>query len=198
MHSPCAAAVVARVRGLQEVNRVARSHRYTLLPAEDGASVQPSDPVAKLQRTGSSGSGGRGQLPALGRQRPPPGLRSSLREALSDIRHVMGIATFRIIVLQVSGFLPGLSDLLSTSIAHRGCTCLQRGGSGWWFCVLQGVVGSLPWQAMVFFTMWLQLLGFSDLAASSLMAIFALGTSFGHVLGGNIGEEIVTHVPHHT
>jgi hypothetical protein len=30
----------------------------------------------------------------------------------------------------------------------------------------QGVVGSLPWQAMVFFTLWLQLLGFSDLAAS--------------------------------
>jgi len=93
---------------------------------------------------------------------------------------------------------------------------------------VQGVVGSLPWQAMVYFTLWLQLLGFSgeaypvsciqcdlcllvclmrptaflvsrtskancllphaDLAASSLMAVFALGTSFGHVLGGSIGE----------
>lgn len=93
---------------------------------------------------------------------------------------------------------------------------------------MQGVVGSLPWQAMVYFTLWLQLLGFSgeaypvcvpnatcasscawcdlllawsattskancllphaDLAASSLMAVFALGTSFGHVLGGSIGE----------
>jgi hypothetical protein len=53
----------------------------------------------------------------------------------------------------------------------------------------QGVVGSLPWQAMVFFTLWLQLLGFSDLAASSLMAVFALGTSFGHVIGGFIGAS---------
>lgn len=25
--------------------------------------------------------------------------------------------------------------------------------------VLQGLVGSIPWQAMVFFTMWLQLIG---------------------------------------
>ena len=52
------------------------------------------------------------------------------------------------------------------------------------------MVGSLPWQAMVFFTLWLQLLGFSDLAASSLMAIFALGTSFGHVIGGFIGASV--------
>ena len=59
-------------------------------------------------------------------------------------------------------------------------------------------MGSLPWQAMVFFTLWLQLLGFSDLMASSLMAIFALGTSFGHVIGGFIGApvyEIGTHMP---
>ena len=51
-------------------------------------------------------------------------------------------------------------------------------------------MGSLPWQAMVFFTLWLQLLGFSDLAASSLMAVFALGTSFGHVIGGFIGAPV--------
>jgi uncharacterized membrane protein YfcA len=53
-------------------------------------------------------------------------------------------------------------------------------------------VGSLPWQAMVYFTMWLQLLGFSDLAASSLMAVFALGTSAGHLIGGFIGAFLTS------
>lgn len=51
----------------------------------------------------------------------------------------------------------------------------------------QGIVGSTPWNAMVFFTMWLQLMGFSDFAASSLMAIFACGCAFGAFLGGIIG-----------
>ena len=43
----------------------------------------------------------------------------------------------------------------------------------------QGIVGSTPWNAMVFFTLYLQLLGMSDLAASSLMAIFLGGTALG-------------------
>lgn len=41
---------------------------------------------------------------------------------------------------------------------------------------------------MVFFTLWLQLLGFSDLVASTLMAIFALGCALGGLLGGYLGE----------
>ena len=41
---------------------------------------------------------------------------------------------------------------------------------------------------MVFFTMWLQLMGFSDFAASSLMAIFACGCAMGAFLGGFIGD----------
>ena len=36
----------------------------------------------------------------------------------------------------------------------------------------QGIVGSIPWTALVFFTLYLQLLGMSDFAASVLMALF--------------------------
>ena len=37
---------------------------------------------------------------------------------------------------------------------------------------MQGIVGSIPWTALVFFTLYLQLLGMTDLAASVLMALF--------------------------
>ena len=55
---------------------------------------------------------------------------------------------------------------------------------------LQGIVGSTPWNGMVFFTMWLQLMGFSDFTASSLMAIFAGGCACGSYLGGVIGKSL--------
>jgi hypothetical protein len=42
---------------------------------------------------------------------------------------------------------------------------------------------------MVFITLWLQLLGFSDFAASLLMAMFALGSALGGLLGGAIGAD---------
>lgn len=42
---------------------------------------------------------------------------------------------------------------------------------------------------MVFITLWLQLLGFSDFAASLLMALFALGSALGGLLGGAIGAQ---------
>ena len=37
---------------------------------------------------------------------------------------------------------------------------------------MQGIVGSIPWTALVFFTLYLQLLGMTDVAASVLMALF--------------------------
>ncbi len=44
-------------------------------------------------------------------------------------------------------------------------------------CHLQGIVGCFPWQAMVFFTLWLQLEGFSDIMASILVAMFGGGVA---------------------
>ena len=52
---------------------------------------------------------------------------------------------------------------------------------------VQGIVGTTPWNAMVFFTLWLQLLGFSDLVSSTLMATFACGCALGAFAGGFIG-----------
>eukprot|EP00879_Flechtneria_rotunda_P014283 GHRR01014921.1.p1 GENE.GHRR01014921.1~~GHRR01014921.1.p1 ORF type:complete len:482 (+),score=156.06 GHRR01014921.1:483-1928(+) len=43
--------------------------------------------------------------------------------------------------------------------------------------VLQGIVGCFPWQAMVFFTLWLQLNGFNDSTASLLVATFGAGVA---------------------
>ena len=54
--------------------------------------------------------------------------------------------------------------------------------------MVQGIVGSTPWNAMVFFTLWLQLLGFTDYSASVLMALFAGGCAIGSALGGYLGE----------
>ena len=53
----------------------------------------------------------------------------------------------------------------------------------------QGIVGTTPWNAMVFFTLWLQLLGFSDFVSSTLMAVFACGCAMGAFAGGSVGER---------
>ena len=42
---------------------------------------------------------------------------------------------------------------------------------------------------MVFFTLWLQLLGFTDYSASVLMALFALGCAIGSAVGGYLGQS---------
>jgi hypothetical protein len=44
---------------------------------------------------------------------------------------------------------------------------------------VQGVIGSLPWNALVFNTYYLQLLGFSDFQSSLVAALFLGGTGFG-------------------
>ena len=56
-------------------------------------------------------------------------------------------------------------------------------------CMVQGIVGSTPWNAMVFFTLWLQLLGFTDYSASVLMALFAGGCAVGSAVGGYLGQS---------
>jgi hypothetical protein len=43
----------------------------------------------------------------------------------------------------------------------------------------QGILGNIPWTAIVFLTLYLQLIGMSDFAASSLMSLFLTGTAAG-------------------
>lgn len=61
--------------------------------------------------------------------------------------------------------------------------------------VLQGIVGSIPWVAMTWFTAWLQLLGFANLQAAGLMATFSFGCALGGLLGGTLGDRLVRRLP---
>lgn len=62
--------------------------------------------------------------------------------------------------------------------------------------VLQGIVGSLPWTAMVFFTMWFELIGFDHTSAATLLSLFAIGCATGSLLGGLIADRLSTIYPH--
>jgi MFS family permease len=61
--------------------------------------------------------------------------------------------------------------------------------------VAQGVVGSFPWQALVFLLLWLQLLGFSDGTAAALVAIFQAGVAVGGLLGGAVADRAARAFP---
>ncbi|KAL5715163.1 hypothetical protein ACHQM5_017027 [Ranunculus cassubicifolius] len=56
--------------------------------------------------------------------------------------------------------------------------------------VLQGIVGSLPWTSMVFFTMWFELIGFNNANAAGLMSLFGIGCATGSFLGGLISDRV--------
>ncbi|XP_043709673.1 multidrug resistance protein 2-like [Telopea speciosissima] len=56
--------------------------------------------------------------------------------------------------------------------------------------VLQGVVGSVPWTAMVFFTMWFELIGFDNNESATLISLFAIGCAIGSLLGGLIADHM--------
>ncbi|XP_008241629.1 PREDICTED: multidrug resistance protein 2 [Prunus mume] len=62
--------------------------------------------------------------------------------------------------------------------------------------VLQGIVGSLPWTAMVFFTMWFELIGFDHNSTAALLSLFAVGCAMGSLLGGLIADRMSRIYPH--
>lgn len=66
-----------------------------------------------------------------------------------------------------------------------------------WVIILQGVVGSTPWNALGFLTMYLQLLGFSDLSASVVQGFFGGANAFGAYLGGWVGDRAARLSPDH-
>jgi len=63
--------------------------------------------------------------------------------------------------------------------------------------ILQGIVGSSPWNAMVFFTLYFQLLGMSDFSAALLYALFLAGTAAGGLIGGWVGDVAARRYPNH-
>lgn len=56
--------------------------------------------------------------------------------------------------------------------------------------VAQGIVGTMPWVSMSFFTVWFQTLGFSGEKAAQLVAIFSCSCAFGVVFGGFLGDNL--------
>ncbi|VVA99510.1 unnamed protein product [Arabis nemorensis] len=56
--------------------------------------------------------------------------------------------------------------------------------------VLQGIVGSLPWNAMIFWTMWFELIGFNHDQAALLNGIFTTGQAIGSLVGGIVADKM--------
>ncbi|KAK9868059.1 hypothetical protein WJX84_009573 [Apatococcus fuscideae] len=63
--------------------------------------------------------------------------------------------------------------------------------------IVQGILGSTPWNALVFLTLYMQLLGMSDTAAAAMMALFLGGTALGGLLGGFVGDAAARRFPSH-
>ena len=61
--------------------------------------------------------------------------------------------------------------------------------------VAQGVTGSFPWSALSFSAMWLELSGFSHEKTAFLVALFVMGSSFGGLFGGKMGDILSTRLP---
>lgn len=55
--------------------------------------------------------------------------------------------------------------------------------------VLQGIVGSIPWNGILFMIIWFQYIGFDPLTAGLMFSLIAIGAAFGNVLGGWIGDK---------
>jgi MFS family permease len=63
--------------------------------------------------------------------------------------------------------------------------------------VVQGIVGSAPWNALVWNTLYLQLLGFTDFQASLIASLFLAGTALGGLIGGLLGDLASKRSPNH-
>ncbi|CEM25714.1 unnamed protein product [Vitrella brassicaformis CCMP3155] len=59
-----------------------------------------------------------------------------------------------------------------------------------WGVVMQGIFGGIPWNAMAFFTMWFQYVGFADYQAAIVWAALQAGGGLGGLLGGYVGDSL--------
>ncbi|XP_042061110.1 uncharacterized protein LOC121805362 [Salvia splendens] len=64
------------------------------------------------------------------------------------------------------------------------------------FIVLQGLVGSVPWTAIVFITLWFELIGFDHNSAATLVGLFAAGCALGSFFGGVIADRMSRAYPY--
>jgi MFS family permease len=55
--------------------------------------------------------------------------------------------------------------------------------------ILQGLIGSMPWNAILFMVTWFEYIGFGPLIAGLIFVVIALGNAFGNLCGGLIGDR---------
>ncbi|CAD6215105.1 unnamed protein product [Miscanthus lutarioriparius] len=90
-----------------------------------------------------------------------------------------------------NGILPPHSIWKDSWIAARSVMKVRT----FQIIVLQGIVGSLPWAAVVFFTMWFELIGFDNSSSAALNSFFAIGCAIGSFLGGVIADRLSRYYP---
>lgn len=57
-----------------------------------------------------------------------------------------------------------------------------------WTLMVQGIFFEIPWYAMNFFTMWLELSGWSHMMSASIRLCFDIGMTFGVLIGGKLSD----------
>lgn len=92
----------------------------------------------------------------------------------------------------------GHSNITSMSIWMESWTAMKTviKVQTFQFIVLQGLVGSLPWTAFVFFTLWFELIGFDHNSAAALVSLFAAGCALGSFFGGVVADKMSRIYPH--
>ncbi|PRW32866.1 MFS general substrate transporter isoform A [Chlorella sorokiniana] len=63
--------------------------------------------------------------------------------------------------------------------------------------IIQGIIGSVPYASLIFLTLYFQLMGMSNSAASVMVALYLLCGGLGGLLGGWIGDKVAARWPDH-
>jgi len=139
------------------------------------------------------------------------GISASVAASLAGAFHwrmaygIIGIMTL-IISLVISQLLPASSHerlkLHDRSLQGVICSELDEvsrifGIATFKALLLGGIVGCIPWNALQFFMLYLQNIGFDTGHAASLMTCLSVGKITGSFLGGNLGDAMARKWPHH-
>lgn len=61
--------------------------------------------------------------------------------------------------------------------------------------VAQGIAGSIPWSALNFAAMWLELIGFTHWQTSVITGLYLFATALGALFGGLVGDPVSRRFP---